>query len=210
MLPKPTQVRTFQFGSVYKTGRFTLDVDSYFIHFDSGYSSTPDPNGEPLYYLTGTSRTRGVEAESSVYFGHGFSAYVNGTTGIAKYNDTNLWVQNAPRDTETIGLSYQQGNWDLGFFNKRIGQMYNDNGAINQAIAIDPFNITNLFLNYTIKNDSEFSQTKIRLSINNLFDQHNIVSVVLAGKTPGPNDVLTLMAARSVMLSMTFGFSPRH
>jgi iron complex outermembrane receptor protein len=210
VLPKPTQVRTFQFGSVYKTGRFTLDVDSYFIHFDSGYSSTPDANGEPVYYLTSTSRTRGVEAESSVYFGHGFSAYVNGTAGIAKYNDTNLWVQNAPRDTETIGLSYQQGNWDLGFFNKRIGQMYNDNGAINQAIAIDPFHITNLFLNYTIKNDSEFSQTKIRLSINNLFDQHNILGVTLAGAKPGPNDVLTLMAARSVMLSMTFGFSPKH
>ena len=44
---------------------------------------------------------------------------MNGTTGIAKYNDTNLWVQNAPRDTETIGLSYQQGNWDLAAFEGR-------------------------------------------------------------------------------------------
>ncbi|HYR42080.1 MAG TPA: TonB-dependent receptor, partial [Terriglobia bacterium] len=213
VLPKPTQVRTVQFGSVYKTGRFTLDVDSYFIHFDSGYSSNPDANGEPVYYLSGTSRTRGVEAESSVYFGHGISAYMNGTAGVAKYNDsTNLWVQQAPRDTETVGLSYQQGNWDLGFFNKRIGRMFNDNGAIHQAIAINPFEMTNLFLNYTIKNVSEFSQTKIRLSINNLFDQHNIVAVALAGKgtATGPDDVLTLMAARSVMLSMTFGFSPRR
>jgi iron complex outermembrane receptor protein len=213
VLPKPTQVRTFQFGSVYKTGRFTLDLDSYFIHFENGYSSAPDASGEPVYYLTGTSRTRGVEAESSFYFGHGISTYVNGTTGLAKYNDTtNLWVSQAPRDTETVGLSYQQSNWDLGFFNKRIGQMYNDNGSIHQAVKIDPFNMTSMFLNYTIKSLSEFSQTKIRLSINNLFDQHSIVAVALAGSgnTIGPGDTLTLLAARSVTLSLTFGFSPNH
>jgi iron complex outermembrane receptor protein len=213
VLPKPTQVRTFQFGSVYKTGRFTLDLDSYFIHFENGYSSAPDASGEPVYYLTGTSRTRGVEAESSFYFGHGISTYVNGTTGLAKYNDTtNLWVSQAPRDTETVGLSYQQSNWDLGFFNKRIGLMYNDNGSIHQAVKIDPFNMTNMFLNYTIKSLSEFSQTKIRLSINNLFDQHSIVAVALAGSgnTIGPGDTLTLLAARSVTLSLTFGFSPNH
>ncbi len=58
----------------------------------------------------------------------------------------------------------------MGFFNKRIGAMYNDNGAINQAIPIDPFNVTNLFLNYTIRGDSSLRGTKIRLVINNLLN----------------------------------------
>jgi iron complex outermembrane receptor protein len=211
-LPNPPQVHTYQFGSVYKTGRFTLDVDAYTIRFANVFSSTPDESGEPVYFLTGSARTKGVEAESSVYLGHGISAYLNGTVGSAKYTDTGLWVQNAPKNTQTVGLSYQQGNWDLGFFNKRIGPMFNDNGTINEAVSIDPFNYTNLFLNYTIKGESEFNQTKIRLSVNNLFDKHNIVGVKLAGTTTatGPNDTLTLLPARSVTLSMTFGFAPHH
>jgi iron complex outermembrane receptor protein len=122
-------------------------------------------------------------------------------------------VQQAPRNTETVGLSYQQRNYDLGFFNKRIGQMWYDNGSINQAVRIDPFNITNLYLNYTIKALSEFSQTKLKLTVNNLFDQHNIVGVSpasTASNAPAPGDVLTILAARSVSLSLTFGFSPHH
>jgi iron complex outermembrane recepter protein len=88
-----------------------------------------------------------------------------------------------------------------------------DNGSINQAVGIDPFNITNLYLNYTFKNQSELSQTKLRLSVNNVFDQHNIVAVKPAATTsnlPAAGDVLTLLAARSIALSLTFGFSPTH
>jgi len=44
--------------------------------------------------------------------------------------------------------------------------MWNDNGSVNQAVVIDPFNMTNLYLNYTIKNESKLSQTKIRLTVN--------------------------------------------
>jgi iron complex outermembrane receptor protein len=213
ILPKPVQTQTFQFGSVWKSGRATLDLDTYFIHFENAYSSVPDAAGEPIYYLTGKSKTKGVEAESTVYLGQGVSAYLNGTLGSAKYDSTGLWVQNAPKYTGTVGLSYQQRNWDLGFFNKRIGRMYNDNGSVNQAVAIDPFDTTNLYINYTIKNTSEFSQTRIKLSINNLFDKHSIVGVKPALATtslPQPGDILTLLAARSVSLSLTFGFSPQH
>jgi len=92
--------------------------------------------------------------------------------------------------------------------------MWNDNGSINQAVRIDPFEITNLYLNYTIKNHgSEFSQTKVRLTINNLFDKHNIVAVKpvsTASNLPAPDDQITMLAARSVSLSLTFGFAPKR
>jgi iron complex outermembrane receptor protein len=71
--------------------------------------------------------------------------------------------------------------------------MWNDNGSTNQAILIDPFNISNLYLNYTIKNESKFSQTKIRLTINNLFDKHSIVAVKPASAASN----LRLRATRS-------------
>jgi iron complex outermembrane recepter protein len=211
VLPKPVKTNTYQVGTVFKSGRFTLDFDAYHINFENGYSSTPDASGEPVYYLTGTSTTKGIEAESTVILGRGVSLYLNGTAGAAKYDATGLWVQQAPRNTETVGLSYQRRNWDLGLFNKRIGQMYNDNGSINQAVSIDPFEITNMYLNYTIKGESRFAETKIKLSVNNLFDKHSLVGVSpvsTKSNLPAPGDILTLLAARSVSLAVTFGLSP--
>ena len=215
VLPKPTQTKTYQVGSAYKANRFTLDFDSYYIRFENPYSVTTDVTGEPVYYLTGQSITKGVEAEGNVLLGRGFNLYLNGTAGSAKYASTGNWVQNAPRNTETVGFSYQRKAWDAGFFNKRIGQLYNDYGKgavlINQAVTIQPFNLTNLFVNYTIKGESVFSQTKIRLSVNNVFDKHSITgipTIANANGAPSPNDVLTLLPARSVMLTVTFGFAP--
>jgi iron complex outermembrane receptor protein len=211
--PKPTVTRAFQFGSVLKTNRFTLDADAYFIKAGNAYASAPDATGEPVYYKTPDTNTKGFEVEANGVIGWGFFVYGNATVGSAKYDGSNLWVASSPKDTETIGLTYLHGNWDLGFFNKRIGEMWNDNGSTNQAVNIDPFNITNLFFNYTIKQGSYFRGTKVRLAINNLFDQHNIVAVAPASTTtsvPAPGDFLTLMSGRSVSISLTFGYAPRR
>ncbi len=211
--PKPTQTKTFQFGSVLKTNRFTLDADAYFIRAANAYASAPDSNGEPVYYATADTHTMGFEAEGNVVIGWGLFLYGNGTIGSAKYADTHLWVANSPHDTETVGLTYLHKNWDIGFFNKRIGRMYNDNGSANQAIALDPFNITNLFFNYTVKQASFLRGTKFRVGFNNLFDQHNIVGIApasTASSLPAPGDFLTLMAGRSVSVSMTLGYAPKR
>jgi iron complex outermembrane receptor protein len=213
VLPKPTTTKTYQLGSVLKFNRVTLDVDGYYSHFQNPYSTTPDASGEPIYYQTGPSNTKGIEAESNILVGHGFSVYLNGTLGSAKYQTTGLWVQNAPKNTETVGLTYRVKSWDLGFFNKRIGSMYNDNGATNQAVAIDPFNVTNLFLNYTIRGDSYLRGTKIRLGLNNLLDKHSIVGVSPAStatSVASANDILTLLPARSISMTVTFGYAPAH
>ena len=211
VLPRPTTTKTYQLGSVVKFNRVTLDVDGYYSHFQNPYTSTPDASGEPIFYQTGPSNTKGIEAESNILIGYGFSLYLNGTLGSARYAQTGLWVQNAPKNTETLGFTYRVKSWDLGFFNKRIGPMYNDNGSTNQAIAIDPFNVSNLFLNYTVRGDSYLRGTKIRLGVNNLLDKHSIVGVNAAStatSVASPNDILTLLPARSVSLTVTFGYAP--
>jgi iron complex outermembrane receptor protein len=212
-LPKPILTDTVQVGSVWKSHRATLDVDVYHIKFQSDYSSTFDTvSGDTVYFLNGQSVTQGVEAESTILVGGGMAVYLNGTKGSAKYTDTQLWVQNAPSDTETIGLTYNRSSWNVGFFSKRVGQMYNDNGSIHQAVAIDPFNLTNLFVNYTMRGSSRLSQSRIRLAINNLTDSHAITGVTPASaksNVAAPGDVLTLMAGRSVSVAITVGFSPK-
>ncbi len=217
--PKPTLAKTYQVGSVLKFNRWTLDVNSYYIHFQNPYAAVNDPanQNEPVYVLTGPSNTKGVEAESSVFFGGGVSLYLNATLGAAKYANTGLWVANAPKDTETMGLTWQRKNWDVGFLNKRIGRLYNDNGSVNQAIPIDPFSVSNVFMNYTIKHASFLRGSKLGLAVNNLLDNHNIVGISPAAAataaapfTPSNGDLLTLLPGRSFMVSLTFGYAPKR
>jgi iron complex outermembrane recepter protein len=212
-LPKPILTDTAQFGSVWKSSHATLDVDYYHINFQNDYSSTIDPvSGETLYFLTSDSTTQGVEVESTVLVGAGFAVYLNGTAGSAKYNDTKHWVQNAPKDTETIGVTYNMGSWNVGLFNKRVGEMWQDNGAAHQAVAIDPFNITNLFVNYQLKGSSRLQATRIRFAVNNLTDSYAITGVTpasTASNLPAAGDILTLMSGRSASVSVTIGYSPR-
>ena len=211
--PKPILTDTAQFGSVWKSRRATLDIDYYHVHFQNDYSSTIDPaTQETVYFLTADSVTQGVEAESTILVGGGLAVYLNGTKGSARYVDTNQWAQNTPSDTETIGLTFNRASWNLGFFNKRVGQMFNDNGALHEAVVIDPFNITNIFLNYTVKGTSRLSNSRIRMAVNNLTDSHAITAVSPAStKSNAPNDadVLTLMSGRSVSVSFTVGLTTR-
>ncbi|MCL2659987.1 MAG: TonB-dependent receptor, partial [Acidobacteriaceae bacterium] len=220
-LPKQQFSKTFQTGTVVKLNRVTFDADYYHVHFENSYSSTSDPDtNEPVYHLQPSSVSQGFEAESNINFSHGFSAYVNGSVGKATYVGTQDWVQNTPHDTEAFGVTYQGRGLDLGFFDKRVGTLYVDNGAYHNQATIDPFNTANMYLNYTVRTGGRFDQTKIRLSFNNLFDSHSITSVTPTGTavangnsfvTPvSGSDNISVLSGRSVMLSVQFGLSPKR
>jgi len=259
-LPKQQKNTTYQTGTVFKLRRVTFDADYFHIHFDNSYSSfTPLGTGEPVYYLQPSSITQGVEGESNIYFAYGLSLYLNASYDKAVYKGTqavscisgktgctattpqltvtapnDLWVANTPSDVETEGLTYQHKSWDAGLFNKRVGQMYQDQKSYHNQVTIHPFTLTNAFVNYTIRTGGRFDQTKLRLSVNNLFNEHNITGETPAGKavpiidsangttysdpfsTQGQTpingaDAISIIPGRSVMLSVIFAFSPhRH
>jgi iron complex outermembrane recepter protein len=238
--PPPTVATTYQGGTVLKLNRFSMDADGYHIHFVNQYSSyTNSQMGSPdfgltYYYATPPSDTNGFEAEGNIAFGGGLSLFLNGTAGSAKYEaaaaqaatatspavaaSPAAWVALAPSDTESLGLTYQSKGVDFGFFNKRVGSRWEDDGPYHQNVPLDPFWMNNLFLNYTVRNGSHFDNSKIKLSINNLFDNHNVVdnapnvptSANLIPYTPDPGDQLELLPGRSVMVSFQFGFSPKE
>jgi iron complex outermembrane receptor protein len=257
-LPKQQKNTTYEGGTVLKLKRVTFDADYYHIFFDNSYSSfTPVSTGEPVYYMNPSSITQGIEGESNIYIAHGLSFYLNASYDKANYHGTlaatctgtaaacatgpapvlnapsNLWVANTPSDLEAEALNYQSKAWDFGIFNKRVGTMYQDNGAYHNQATINPFTTTDLYLNYTVRNGGRFDQTKIRLSFNNLFNEHNITSDAItgtaapltinangttyadpfntAGQTPVTGaDAITVLPGRSVLLSVVFGLSPKR
>jgi iron complex outermembrane recepter protein len=252
-LPKQQRSTTYQAGTVLKLKRLTFDTDFYHIRFQNSYSSTLDSSGEPVYFLQPSSITKGFEAESNICIGHGLSAYLNASVGRATYvgnlnvscsgtapactsstpqinvvAPAGLWVANTPTDVETEGVTYQHKSLDLGMFNKRVGTLYQDNGAYHNQATINPFSVTNAFLNYTLRTGGRFDQTKFRLSFNNLLDEHSITSDKItgtaltqsiasngttytdpfntAGQTPiAGGDNIGILPGRSIMLSVTLG-----
>jgi iron complex outermembrane receptor protein len=230
-LPSPARTTAYQAGTVLKRKRVMFDADVYRIKFQNAYTSYTPPNGAPIYYLNPDSITIGTELETNVSLTSGLSLYANGTVGQAQYTGagvpSGLWVANTPSYTEGLGLTYQQRNFDLGIFQKEIGPMWNDNKSYHNQVYVAPFDLVNLFLNYTIRNNTRFDQTKIGLSFNNLFNAENTIGVTpataavpvvvngvnsayLATTTAAGGDLLTLTPGRSVMLSVTFGFLPKR
>jgi iron complex outermembrane receptor protein len=93
--------------------------------------------------------------------------------------------------------------------------------------------VANTYLNYTVRNGSRFDQTKIRLSVNNLFDWHSQTGLTQANSATGSAlpaangqpyvdpfnaavaqisgaDNVSIFSGRSIVLSVTFGLSPKR
>jgi len=235
--PKPTLAKTYQAGAVLQHYRWTLDMDAYYVHFQNGYQSYTDPVSlEPVFVATGPSNTKGIETEGNIALGYGFSIYGNVSFGSAKYQpglnypNGGLWVANTPRNIEGLSVLWDHRAWDIGLTYKRVGQFYNDNGSltyvincakipypVNQAIVIQPFELTNVFVNYTIKNASRFRGSKIQLAVNNLANSHNPVGITpavaataTAAFVPNSGDLLNLLPGRSITLTVTGGWAPRR
>ncbi len=236
--PPPTIASTYQGGTVLKLNRVSMDADAFHIHFINQYSSfTPSSGadaGFTYYYATPPSDTNGLEGEGNIAFGSGFSLFLNGTLGSAKYEagaaqaattttpavpaSVAAWVALTPHDTESIGPEYQTKSWDVGFFNKRVGTRWEDDGSTHQNVPLEPFWVSNLFANYTIRNGSRFDNSKIKLSFNNLFNNLNTVDIGAANGvnantdlyTPSSLDTLELLPGRSVMVTFQMGFSPKE
>jgi iron complex outermembrane receptor protein len=256
--PPPTIASTYQGGTVLKLNRFAFDADAYHIHFTNTYSTyTPSSGadeGFTYYYANPNSDTNGFEAEGNIAVTHNLSLNANGTFDIAKYESAaaqaavtdgsgniinpatpatpSTWVALAPHDTESLGLTYQQSGFDFGIFGKRIGSIWDDIGNDHQTVPINPFWMSNVFLNYNVHNRSMFDGSKVKLSVDNIFDDHSIVNVGAANDgttltspyttnsslevsqdnqlyTPSWNDTLEKAAGRSIMITFQVGLT-RH
>ncbi len=236
--PKPIIASTYQGGSVVKLNRVSFDADYYYIHYQNSYSSfTPSSGpdaGFTYYYQNPASNTQGVEGEGNFAITNALSFFVNGTYGQAKYESaaavaatgttpavaasTSAWVANTPNYTATEGLTYRDKRFDVGMFNKTVGDRWNDDGPYHQTVPLNPFTMTNFFFNYTVRSGSIFDQSRIKFSVNNLLDNHNQVSISPANSvtangvlyTQNAADTIQLLPGRSFMVTFQMGFAPKE
>jgi iron complex outermembrane receptor protein len=200
----------------------------------SGNSTTKGFEGEAnfslthglLIYLNGTVGSARYTSQSILTgTSTGNKYYINPNNGV--------WVANTPANTETWGLTYTARGLDFGWLTKRVGPMWNDNKAPvllsytdgskdtkattitqSQVIPIDPFTISNLFLNYNIRQFAHFGESKLRLSFNNLFNAQGITGLTAATAgttfTPAAGDTLTLLPGRSITVSFQVGLTRKR
>jgi iron complex outermembrane receptor protein len=230
----PMMTTTYQGGTVAKLNRFTFDADVYHIKFQNNYVSytTANPNNPAYnlneYYLGPDSVTLGFEAEANASLGHGINLYANGTVGKANYVGTGvpsgINVADSPSYTQGLAVTYQAHGLDLGVIEKRVGDYYDDNGSYHNQVYVAPYNNVNLFLNYTLRRNFMFDESKIGFSVNNLFNSENITDVfpfnspvpvgssAFQASTPtSPLDQLNLTAGRSFTVTFKVGIFPgRH
>jgi iron complex outermembrane receptor protein len=213
--PKAQKSNTFQFGTDWKSDVFNFDANVYHVKLDNSYSCVVDPANPTTQICapTGNEITQGLEVESTVVLGGGFSIYANGTVGTTKYSGGTLdghWIAGAPGDTEKLGLFYEEGGWKSALVAMRVGKLYNDGATPgNNAYTIDPVVLTNLFVNYTVKTPGMFSkQTKLQLAVNNLLNNHAITAISGSASSAAPSaaDLITTLPGRSVNLTATFDF----
>jgi len=155
-----------------------------------------------------------------------------GTPQITATAPSGLNVAGTPSNIEAEGITYQHKAWDASFFDQRVGPQYQDVGAYHNQYQVPTFNQANAFLNYTFRTGGRFDQTKLRLTFNNLFNSSSVTGVSFANSVTGQTisangtsytdpfnatsnvaingqDNVSILAGRSIMLSVTFGFSPK-
>ena len=163
----------------------------------------------------------------------GATGCTSSTAQLDVTTPSGLNVASTPSDIETEGVTYQHKGWDAAFFDKRIGSQWQDVGAYHNQYQVSPFNLANAFVNYTIRSGGRFDQTKLRLTFNNLFNSSSITGISFANSVTGQTlsqngttytdpfnivaplvisgqDNVSVLSARSIMLSVTFGLSPKR
>jgi len=215
--PKATKANTVQFGTVINSRSYTFAANVFHTKLDRAYTALPpDAAGNVGYVLSGTEIDQGVEAEGNYAIGGGFSLFGNATFSSLKYASgaiSGQCVAGAPRDTETVGLSFIQGPWAVNLSANRIGRAYNDDKAgVHQSFALAPAIVSNLNVNYTVSSPfSVVQRIKLQAATNNLQNAHTIVAIAIpvagcSDAKPNASDLLTVTPARSVILSATVDF----
>jgi len=158
---QPEQTWTYQAGTVYTAGPVTADFDVY----DIQATDVLESSGSCQCFLNaGKGDYYGVETEGAYNFGHGLTAFANGSVNVANNpvaGQPTKPFPNAPKGTAAVGLIYATGPWLATLSNKYVGPQLGSDGATD----IKGYNTMDGSVSY------DFGRFKVKLAGFNLFDR---------------------------------------
>jgi iron complex outermembrane receptor protein len=183
-----------EFGYQINTSRFSLTTNLYYMNYQNQLLLTGEINDVGAYIHTNVAKSYRLGVE--VYGSYRFDKKLKVTGGItlsqnkiANFNEyidtyldtvpyytqqvithTNTDMSFSPNMTGNIGLDWTPiENFNIAWMTKLVGRQYLDNtGNINRSI--DPFNFSNIQLNYSIF-DKFCKEIQFGLMVNNALNQ---------------------------------------
>ncbi|MDE2301145.1 MAG: TonB-dependent receptor, partial [Sphingomonadales bacterium] len=204
----PETTTNYQAGLAMQTRRLSLSFDGYIINF-SNYIQLQGSGNNAYYNNLGGVTYKGLEAEGTLALGAGFSLYANGSvnsamTQASASNPTSSWVANAPKTTAAGGLIYDHDGIYASFLTKFIGPRYGSDGE-----ELGSFSTTDLSLGFDLKHWMPGVPAKVKLNINNIFNNTSIINDngTTVGNNPAtgnPDNLYWTNPGRSVFATIEF------
>ncbi|HEX4179953.1 MAG TPA: TonB-dependent receptor [Caulobacteraceae bacterium] len=160
----PEQTWTYQAGTVYTAGAVTADFDGYVIRATDVLVSS---SACQCFLNAGKGDYSGIETEGAYNFGHGFTAFANGSINVANNPTPGAPTKpfsNAPKGTAAGGLIYRQGPWFGTVSYKLVGPQIGSDGATD----IKSYSTTDASISY------DFGRFKLKVAGTNLFDNRSL------------------------------------
>ncbi|MHC1480406.1 TonB-dependent receptor [Frateuria aurantia] len=189
---RPSQTMNYQFGTVYKSGRFNADADVYWINYKNYVFSTTLPGTtDALYYVAKGAYIKGLEAEATYYLGAGIGVFANGSLQSARFKESDLRLPNVPDRTAAVGVNYQHAGWFASVYDKYVGPQWAYNSSFNpdQASSVTAtassggFWQASMALGYGHRlNSPVIKSYKVRLQMDNLTGKdHWVINSISSG-----------------------------
>ncbi len=187
--PKPEQLQNIEAGYRYRGKKLFTNVNFYWMNYKNQLILTGEINDVGAYNRTNVAKSyrAGIELEAGYMLFRNLSVSGNLTLSQNKINEFKEYIDNydtytqdvivhnntdiafSPSTIASLGLSYVPiKNLDITILSKYVGKQYLDNTS-NENRKIDAYYLTNLSINYTIK-DVLFKEIKIGVLTNNLFN----------------------------------------
>ena len=201
---QPQSTRNYQWGTVYKTGRFTADFDAYLIDFSNEILSGTINNNTYYYNSNGATRYKGVEGEATYFVGYGTSLYANGSVNSA-HDSAGNWLPNTPVRTAAAGLIYDKNGIYASLMDKYIGSYYTgQSGSLypnSPSIGnymVNGYSMASLSASYSFGRDQA---TKVSMQVDNLFNKGGLYYT--NGTAPQGDILFWGIPGRSVTVSLS-------
>jgi iron complex outermembrane receptor protein len=187
--PKPEQLQNVEAGYRFKARRIFINANYYLMNYKNQLILTGEINDVGAYNRTNVAKSyrMGIEFEAGYMLLRNLSITGNITLSQNKIKEFKEYIDNydtytqdiivhkntdiafSPSTIASIGISYEPiQNLEINLLSKYVGKQYLDNTS-NDNRMINAYYVTNLTVNYTIKNIL-FKEIKIGVLTNNIFN----------------------------------------